>query len=165
MAGTGMTITAMFKTLSKFKEYRIISKEAYRIVEDTEIIGNNISDSLAKAASRTTSESLKELLWGIRSTLTVGGDMRSYLHEKAMSYMQDYKRNLSKFTQQLSLMIEVYITLVIVGSIFFIILTTILGSIGGNPGTIILIQLLVVFVGFPLASSGFIILLKGMSPD
>ena len=166
MAGTGMTLLAMFKTLSKFKEFKIVSKESYKIVEDTEIIGNNIIDAISKIANRTNSEQFKELLWGIRSTIMVGGDLRSYLHEKSISYMQDYKRNLSKFTQQLSLMIEIYITLVIVGSIFFLILTTILANIGTiSPSTIVLMQFVIVILIFPLVSAGFIILFKGMSPE
>ena len=166
ISGSGTPLVAMFKTISKFKEYGEISKECSRIVEEVELMGSNIVVSLENAAKRTPSEKFKEVLWGMRSTIMVGGDLKSYLHERAQGAMSDYRRRLAQFTQQLSLFIEMYITVVVVGSIFFMILTTIMGGIGGgSTGMITLAQVAMVLIGLPFASIGFIVLIKGMAPS
>ena len=96
----------------------------------------------------------------------VGGDLKSYLHERAQGAMNDYRRRLAEFTQQLSLFIEMYITVVVVGSIFFMILTTIMASIGGGSTDMItMAQVAMVLIGLPFASIGFVVLIKGMAPS
>ncbi len=165
ISGSGTPIVAMFKTIAKFKEYGEISKECSRIVEEVELMGSNITNALETAAKRTPSEKFKEILWGLRSTITVGGDLKAYLHEKAQSSMNDYRRRLTQFTQTLSMFIEMYITVVIVGSIFFMILTTIMGGIGGATGFITIMQVAMVLIGLPFASFAFIVLIKGMAPS
>lgn len=165
ISGSGTPIVAMFKTIAKFKEYGEISKECSRIVEEVELMGSNITDALETAAKRTPSEKFKEILWGLKSTITVGGDLKAYLHEKAQSSMNDYRRRLTQFTQQLSMFIEMYITVVVVGSIFFMILTTIMGGIGGATGFITIMQVAMVLIGLPFASFAFIVLIKGMAPS
>lgn len=165
IAGSGTPVVTMFKTLANFKEYGEVSKEAKRIVDETEVMGMDITNALENAAARTPSESFKEMLWGIKTTISVGGDLKAFLHEKSESAMQEHKRRLSQFTKQLSLLIEVYITLVFVGSIFFMILSTIMGTLTtGSQGMMIMIQLMVTFIFLPLASIGLIVLIKGISP-
>lgn len=164
ISGSGIPHSGIFKTLAGFTEYGEISKEAKRIVDETEVAGINLVDALENAANRTPSDRFKEILWGIKTTLTVGGDLKSFLHEKTATAMDDYRRRLEQFTQQLSMFIEMYITVVIVGTIFLLVLTTIMGGIGGSTGMIVGVQLAVTFILLPIASVGFLILIRGISP-
>ncbi len=164
MAGTGTPVVSMFRMLSKFKEYGEVSNEAKRIVDAVDITGAPITQALETVAERTPSDSFRELLWGIRSTISVGGDLRSYLHERAAGLMQEHRRRLLTFTNQLITFLEIYINAVIVGSLFFLVLTSILGTLGTEPKIIILIHVLLVFFFLPLASFGFIVMLKGIQP-
>ncbi len=164
VAGSGTPPIAMFKALSKFSEYGEIAKESKRISEESEIMGVNFIDAVENAARRTPSEDFRDLLWGIHSILTVGGDLRQYLHGKSIGFMQDYRRRLNQFTQQLSMFVEMYITVVLVGSVFFLVLSTIMGGVGGGSAIIVAVQLMLTFVFLPMASIGFLILVKGISP-
>lgn len=164
VAGSGTPPVAMFKMLSQFKEYEEISAEATKITYDVEIAGLSITKALENAASRTPSESLKEIFWGINNNLTTGGDLKSLLYEKANSAMVDYKRNLSNFTSQLSMLTEMYLTAVVVGSIFFMVLSTIMSGFGGSSSSIITTQMIVTFIFLPLASVGFLFILKQIAP-
>lgn len=94
--------------------------------------------------------------------MIVGGDLITYLREKSNIFLQEYKRNLVKFSQQINLMVEIYITLMLVGSIFFIILTLVIGMMMQSL-MIPFIQLFVIFVVLPLATFGFIIMFQTMS--
>ncbi|MBR9680853.1 MAG: hypothetical protein GOU98_03460 [Candidatus Altiarchaeota archaeon] len=163
LSGSGMTPFQMFRILSHFDEFGEVSKEAQRITRDIELLGLDIATALEKAADRTPSSQLRELFWGMRSTITTGGDLNSFLIEKSRSYMGDYRRFLDKFVDQLSILMEVYITAVIVGSIFFIIMGTILGLMGGGQ-PLLLVQMMV-YIGIPLMSMMFMVLIAGMSPE
>ena len=163
LSSSGMSPDRIFKILSHFKEFGEVSNEAGRITRDVEILGMDIVNALEKAADRTPSSQFRELLWGVRSTMTTGGDLNRYLIEKSKAYMADYRRFLDKFVDQLSILMEVYITAVIVGSIFFIIMGTILGLMGG--GEPLLMVKIIVYLGIPMLSLMFMILIAGMSPE
>lgn len=169
IAGSGTPTIAMFRALAKFKEYGEISKEAQGIIEETDVLGENLAAAIENAANRTPSDRLRDILWGIKSIILVGGNLRDYLHGKAENTMQDYKRRLAQFTQGLSMLIEMYITVVIVGSVFFMVLTTIMGTMNANnlqtSTMIVMLQFIITFVFLPGASFGFMVLIKGMAPS
>ena len=77
--------------------------------------------------------------------------------------MNDYRRRIRKYSQDLSLYVEMYLTLIITGSIFFIVLSSIISSISAGLGTIV-IQSLIVFIMLPLISVGFIFLIRAANP-
>ncbi len=153
----------MFKTLGRFKEYGYLSKEAESIVKDVEVFGMNVSTAIKKEARRTPSKEFSDLLWGINGMITSGGDLSAYLHSKSDSYMADYRRRIRKYSQDLSLYVEIYLTLIITGSIFFLVLTSVISTISGGT-EVILIQSFIVFLLLPILSIGFIVIIKSVSP-
>ncbi|MBS3053020.1 MAG: type II secretion system F family protein [Candidatus Aenigmarchaeota archaeon] len=163
MSSSKLPPITMFKTLSQFKEYGTVSEEANNVVQDVEAFGMNFSTALKRQAKRTPSAELRELIWGINTVSSSGGDLTSYLSQKSNEYMNDYKRKIRKYSQDLSLFVEMYLTLVISGAIFFIVLSSVVSSISGDITTII-IQTFVVFILLPLISLGFIVLVKSISP-
>lgn len=163
LANSGMNPVQMFEVMSHFEEFGYISKEASRITRDVRVMGSDISTALERAAERTPSSSFRELLWGIKSTITTGGDVRAFLVEKAQTSMANYRRFLDKFVDQLSILIEIYITAVVVGSIFFIIMGIILGLMGGGE-TLFMVRM-VIYLGVPVISMMFMIFIAGLSPE
>lgn len=150
----------MFRTISRIKDYGEIAKEAGIIARNMKMFGMNFSDSIKRESSRTPSKNMKEILWGINTTLLSGGDLKTYLREKADILIDEYRRKIRKYSQDLGMLVEIYLTLIIVGSIFFIVLTSIMG--GGAD--VIWIQFFIVFIFLPLMSIGFIALVKMRSP-
>lgn len=164
VAGTGTPPSAMFKLLGDFEEYGEVSTEASKIARDVYTFGSDLDGAIVSAAKRTPSEKFKELLWGMHSVITAGGDLKSFLQQKTDAYMRDYRRELDKFTDTLSLLVEMYITLVIVGSVFLMIVSTIISAFGGSAITAFSLQLGTVVFILPLAAIMFIVLIKGTSP-
>lgn len=164
LAGTGMPVNRMMEILATFKEYGEVATQASGVIRDIEILGYDISTSLEKAAQRTASPELKELFWGINTSMTTGGDLKKFLTEKSRNYMQLYKRTLDSYVEALSMFTEIYITAVIVGSILFIVMSTIMNMIGVTGTMIALIQNLVVYLLLPLVSIGFMVLIAATSP-
>lgn len=164
IAGTGTPPSALFELLGNFKEYGEISKEARKISRDVHSFGADIGSALKRAADRTPSSDFRELLWGMHNIISTGGDLKAFLRESSKSYMRQYRRNLDKFSKTLSLLVEIYITLVIVGSVFLMVISAIMSPFGVSPTLIIFLQLGGVFLFLPMASVMFIVVVKGASP-
>lgn len=163
IASSKLPPIVLFKTLAGFKEYGEVTEESKTITRDVEIFGMTFFASIRKQAKRTPSKELRELLWGMNSVMLSGGDIEFYLKQKGNELMADYRRRIRKYSQDISLFVEVYLTLIITGSIFFIVLSSVISSISGGTGTT-LVQSFVIFILLPLLSVGFILILKSISP-
>ncbi|MBI2084960.1 MAG: type II secretion system F family protein [Candidatus Aenigmarchaeota archaeon] len=163
ISSSGAPPAKMFKIIADFSEFGELSKEVSRIYTDTEIFGMDIKTALQKAAERTPSDKFKDLLWGLSTIINTGGDMSGYLREKSKAYMADFRRSIKDYSEQMSLYIEMYITLIIVGSVFFLVLSAVMTAISPSS-SIISVQFFVIFIFLPLVSVGFIFLSKGISP-
>ena len=155
----------IFEIFSKFKEYGEVSREAQRIVADTEMFGLNIYDSLERSVDRTPSRELRDLFWAILSTLKAGGDLHTYLTEESKTFLSNYRRKLNEFARSLAIYLEIYLTALVLGTIFFIILTSVMSGFTGIVAqNMVLVQFFLIFFFIPLISIAFIILIKTSSP-
>ena len=152
----------LFRTLAEFKEYGVVAKECGNIARSIEMFGMNVTDAIKQEAMRTPSKNFRELLWGINTMILTGGNLRSYLQERADALMAEYRRRIRKYSQDLSLFTEIYLTLIITGSIFFTVLTSLMATTGGLE--IVMIQAMIAFLFLPLVSTLFLILMKLRSP-
>lgn len=167
ISGSGSPPTTLFRVLSEFREYEEIADEANKIVRNVELFGMTIIESLAKAARQSPSKNFKEVLWGIITSIRTGSDLTAYLHSKSRELMRGYERKLNEYSNNLSTFLQIYLTLIVVGSIFFIIITAIMSAFGlgeamGNM--IVMSQFATVFILLPAISFGFIWLLKATYP-
>jgi archaellum biogenesis protein FlaJ (TadC family) len=98
--------------------------------------------------------------------ITTGGSLKQFLKEHSEKLMDDYERRIEEFSEQLSLLVEMYITLVIVGSIIFTAMSAIISTFasGLSPSLIVNIQVAAIFFGLPMISGMFILIIDGMAP-
>lgn len=141
----------------------VIGKECEKVYRDIHMLGMDASTAITKAANRTPSAKFSEMLWGMLSVIKRGGDLGEYLSDKSKEFMADYRRSLADYSKQISFYTEIYITLIIVGTLFFIILSSIMSPLIG--GDILLMQTFLVFFFIPMISTGFLVLLKSLSPS
>jgi len=165
LAGTGTSLPDIFRNLSQVDEYGEVSVEAGKISRDVNTLGMDISEALKRAAERTPSDDFEELVWGINHSITTGGSLREFLRQRAESLMNDYQRRVQEFADQLSLLVEMYITIVIVGSIIFTSMSAVMSSFASmSPELVVTVQMLAIFIGLPLISGMFIIFVRGIAP-
>lgn len=165
VASSGLPTHKVFEIFSEFKEHEEISEEVKRIVTDMKAFGLNIYEALNRAIDRTPSIELRELFWSIISILKSGGDLSVFLRERSTTYLNNYRRKLNEFAKSLAIYLEIYLTLLILGAVFFTILTSIMTGLGGTPVSgIVLIQFFIIVVFIPAVTAGFIILIKSASP-
>ncbi|EGQ43603.1 MAG: archaeal flagella assembly protein J [Candidatus Nanosalina sp. J07AB43] len=165
LAGTGNSVSEIFTKLADVEEYDEVATEAEKISRDIETLGMDVSEALERGADRTPSEDLEDLLRGLEHVITTGGSVREFLNQRSDALMDDYQRRIEKFADQLGLLVEMYITVVIVGSIIFTAMSAIMSSFTGfDPTIIVAIQVILVFLGLPIITGMFIIFIKGISP-
>lgn len=165
LAGTGTSVPMIFNNLGDADEYGELAKEANKIYRDIDSFGMDLSKALQRGAERSPSDDFKELLWGMDHVLTTGGSMREFLDQRAASYMDDYRRRIEEFSDQLSLLVEMYITLVVVGSIIFTSMSIVMSTFTNfAPETIVFIQTVAIFLGLPVISMMFVVMIDGISP-
>lgn len=164
VASSKIPLAKVFEIFSKFGEFGELSNEFNQIENEISVFGIDANTALERAIDRTPSKNLKELLYGILSVSRTGGDLSVYLNEKSKNFMADYKRKLYDFSHQLTIYIEIYLTAVVLGAIFFVILTAILAGISGSASNVIFLQFFLIFLFLPLISGVFIYLIKSSTP-
>ncbi len=166
LTASGVPPVAMFKLLANFKEYKELAREAAKIHQDVEYFGMNLEQAIRKAAMRTPSKEFKEMLLGLLTVLSSGTDLSKFFMEKAKAFMSEYRRKLENYSKILAIFTEMYLTMITVGSIFFIILTVVMSLFSGESfgSTILLIQFFVVFFILPGITLGFIFLCRMLAP-
>jgi flagellar protein FlaJ len=162
-ASSGIKPAEIFNMLAQ--RGGIIGKEAEKIYSDVNALGMDLHDALQKAAARSPSPMFADLLWNMSTIIRTGGDLQKYLSGKTKTFMAQYRRNLDNYAKQISFYTEIYTTLVIVGSLFFIVLVSIMSPMVGGSQFSLLLQTFLVFFFIPAVSVGFIVLLKGISPS
>jgi len=164
IASSGLPLDKIFDIFSKYSSYGETMEEIAKIKSDMTMFGLDVNTALERAVDRSPSKSLKELLWGILSTNLTGGNLGIFLREKATSFMADYRRQITNFSHQLSLYLEIYLTAVILGAVFFVILTSIVAGIAGVTGSVLTLQFFLIFIFLPAISIIFVYLIKVATP-
>ncbi len=164
VAGSKLPLHRTLEIFSKFSSSGEMAKEVDLINDDIKVFGLDINTALERAIDRSPSNSFKEILYGILSTIRSGGDLSIYLKEKSRNLMAEYRRRLYEFSHSLTVYIEVYLTSIVLGTIFFTVLSAIISGIGGAAGNIIMLQFFLIFLFLPLISVLFIVLIKSITP-
>ena len=141
----------IFKAITKLDEYPELKDQAQNVIRDVDALGMDILSALRRESKRTPSKEFRDLLFGIESTISSGADLTLFLNSKSISLFKSYQRKIKAYANTLSMIIEMYITVVIVGPIFFTILSSVMSMMGGVENALAM-QVLVSFILMPAIS-------------
>lgn len=164
ISGSKLPLFKTFEVFTKFMKYGEVVKQINNINEDVKVFGLDIVTALERAIDRSPSKSMKEVFYGMLSTIRSGANMNIYLKEKSNSLMADYRRRLYEFSHALTIYVEIYLTSIVLGAIFFTVLTAIISGLSGAGSNVIMLQFILVFVFMPLISAVFIYMIKSATP-
>lgn len=154
---------SIFKAISKLEGYPELREQAMNVIRDVDALGMDILSALRREAKRTPSTKLKELFLGVESTIKGGGDLISLLNNRSEKLFNEYQMEIKSYADMLSMLTEIYITVMIVGPIFFTILSSVMAMMGGGEG-ILMMQALISFIIVPIISFGFAFYVNIASP-
>jgi flagellar protein FlaJ len=161
---SGLPLHKAIKTFTEFSEHKDFVSEMKKIVNDVEFYGLDILTALERAASKTPSRKLREFLYGILATIRSGGNVYTFVKERTADFFIDYRRKLADFSHSMTIYTEIYLVSVVLGTIFFIILTSVVSAIGGATQNILGLQLFMIFIFLPTVSILFLYLVKKAQP-
>jgi flagellar protein FlaJ len=167
LSSAGVSPEKIFYSLSNLSVPLVVSDEARDIVRDVNLFGRDIISALEEESKRTPSERLREMLEGFISTIHSGGNLAAYLREKSKQYMRLKRIGLKKFSDTLSILSEFYVAILITGPLLLVIMLAVMAMLGGGSlGTLSpdLILSLLTYIGIPLGSIMFLIILDAVSP-
>lgn len=96
-ASSKLPLDKAFSIFAKFGEYGDMTDEVKAINNDIDVFGLDINTALERAVDRSPSKALKEMLWGLLSTIRSGGDISAFLRVVAANNMAEYRRKLYDF--------------------------------------------------------------------
>ena len=165
LSTAGITPALIFKSLGEQKVYGEVSKEAAWIYRDIAVFSIDIITALRNAVKRTPSIRFQEFLQGAITTITSGGNLKNYFLAKAEEYMRENRRLQKEFLDTLGVLAESYVTVVVAGPLFLIIILSVMTLIGGGGANSIIILYLIAFVMLPISHLGFAMAISSMAPE
>lgn len=153
IAGSGIPPSSLFELLVNFEEYGEIAEEADDVVTRVNVFGDDITSALRDVANNTPSEDLREVFYGMISTLETGGSLRDFLDERSERALFNYRIKRQKQIDRLTTFASFYTALLVAAPLFLVTILAVLETIGGG------------ILGYPIkARCGFINSLLGGCP-
>lgn len=166
LAGAGVSPDRIFRSLTNARVSPAISVEAKTVVRDVELFGFDVISALENASKRTPSQKFKEVMEGFIGTIHSGGNLAAYLTSRSRQCMDAKRITLRKFADTLSILAEFYVTMLVAGPLTFVIMLAVMGMLGGGSGLMnpVMLLSLLTYIGIPLGSLAFLVLLDMISP-
>ena len=167
LASAGVSPEKIFYSLSNLPMPLAVSAEAKNVIRDVNLFGLDVISALERASKRTPSEKFREMLEGFISTIHSGSNLSAYLREKSRQHMKLKRMSLRKFSDTLSILSEFYVALLVTGPLLLIIMLAVMAVMGSGTIWFLTPELLlsiITYIGIPLGSIMFLIILDAVSP-
>jgi flagellar protein FlaJ len=167
LASAGVSPERMFYSLSNLNVPLAVTPEAKDVIRDVNLFGSDIISALEETSKRTPSQRFRETIEGLITTIHSGGNLAAFLREKSKEYMRLKRISLKKYSDNLSMLSEVYVTLLLTGPLFLVIMLVVMAMLGGGGFGILspdLMLELLTYVGIPLGAIAFLVILDAVSP-
>lgn len=167
LSAGGISIERVFERVTEVEQHHPIKDLAKRFITNIKMFGLDVTSSLADITLHCPSEAFSKLLVGITNTVKTSGDLKNLLTFETKRLLHAKREQLKKTLGVLISLGEIYIAAMVMGPIVFIVMITILsvmGSVAFGLSSVDQLNLLV-FLGLPMISTIFIIILNGVLPE
>jgi archaeal flagellar protein FlaJ len=163
LASAGMNMDRLFERIATSESNPVLADLARRFLRNVRVFGLDTETALAEVAEHAPSEAFAKMLGSMAVAQKTTGSIHDLVMFESTRLLQEKKDKLHKTTGSLAVMAELYITLVVVGPIIFIVMMAIFGLLPSSnlPPPILIINL-IVFLGIPVLSVMFVLLLDSV---
>jgi flagellar protein FlaJ len=163
MSTAGITPAEVFRLLGNSTIYGESSIEARYVAREIDIFGRDLIDALRIVSASTPSKRMKEFLQGAMASISSGGNLTEYFRTKAAQYALENRQTQKLFLETLGLIAESYVTAMVAGTLFLIILQSIMSVLSGDNRPLFLYA--VIYIMIPLGSVMFVIMISSLTPE
>ncbi|MBI4438396.1 type II secretion system F family protein [Candidatus Woesearchaeota archaeon] len=167
VATSGVPPATMFELISGSTEYGEVAVELKKVSDFIRIFGYDLLTAVRAVASTTPSETFKEFLEGMVSTIETGGDFESFLRQKADEATLTYQLERQRYNQSISTYSDLYTGLLIAAPLFFVAALALVNLLGGKIGGlgVDVVIALGTYVAIPVLNIMFILFLQLNQPE
>ncbi|MFA7199089.1 MAG: type II secretion system F family protein [Methanoculleus sp.] len=163
MSSAGITPDEVFRLLGQSKIYGESAVEARYISRETDFFGKDLLDALRAVSQATPSDRMREFLQGAVASISSGSNLTEYFRSKGHQYTLENNQQQKSFLETLGLIAESYVTAMVAGMLFLIILQSIMTLISGDSNPLFLY--IIIYLLVPFGSMMFIVLISSMTPE
>jgi flagellar protein FlaJ len=163
MSTAGITPAEIFRLLGSSPIYGESAAEARYVAREIDIFGRDLIDAIRIVSASTPSQRMKEFLQGAMASISSGGNLTDYFRTKANQYALENRQTQKLFLDTLALISESYVTAMVAGTLFLIILQSIMSVLGGDSRPIFLY--VIIYLMIPFGTMMFIIMISSMTPE
>jgi flagellar protein FlaJ len=132
IASSGIPTEFMFELLGSLKEYGEVSRQARLVVRNIQTFGMSSVSAINDVAGRTPSPAFKQVLTGISSTITKGGNLSGFLREMSDKNLFDYRLEREQYVKTLSTFADIYTAVMIAAPLMMLSVLVMMNIIGGD---------------------------------
>ena len=120
----------IFQVMNSTEDYPLLKKEFNKIINKVNVHGIDLVSALRDTATNSPSQRLSELLNGIATSITSGGNLQNFFDKRAETLLLDYKLDKEKSAKSAETFMDIYISVVIAAPMILMLLLMIM-KIGG----------------------------------
>jgi flagellar protein FlaJ len=163
MSTAGIPPAEIFRQLGNSPIYGEAATEARFIALEIDLYGKDLTDALRLVSSTTPSYRMKEFLQGSMGCISSGSNLTDYFRTKAEQYALENRQTQKLFLETLGLIAESYVTAMVAGPLFLIILQSIMSILSKQSQPVFLY--IIIYLVIPFGSIMFVILISSMTPE
>jgi flagellar protein FlaJ len=158
ITSSGIPMEFMFELLGNLKEYGEVSRQARLVVRNIKTFGMSSVSAIEDVAKKTPSPALKQVLTGISSSITKGGNLSGFLKEMSEKNLFEYRLKREQYVKTLSTFADIYTAVMIAAPLMMLSVLVMMNLIGGDvmgmtiPGAISLMT----YVAVPVMNIAFL---------
>ncbi|MGF3497421.1 MAG: type II secretion system F family protein [Methanolinea tarda] len=163
MSTAGIPPAEIFRQLGNSPMYGESAVEARFVAMEIDLFGRDLLDALRLISATTPSLRMKEFLQGAMGCISAGSSLTEYFRTKAEQYSLENRQSQKLFLDTLGLISESYVTAMVAGPLFLIILQSIMSILSKSSQPIFLY--IIIYMMIPFGSLMFVILISSMTPE
>jgi flagellar protein FlaJ len=144
------------RTARREDTYGEQAREMGMVVNDMDYLGTDFVTALHNAADLTPCAATSDFLADMVGVLESGGDFEAFLEDRRQQHVESLTGEQESYLEQIGLFAEAYVTVLVAGPLFLIILLLVIGLMGGSTITQVYV---IIYAGVPLLSMGILVLL------
>ncbi|MFW5999984.1 MAG: type II secretion system F family protein [Halorubrum sp.] len=155
LSRSGMAFPRVMDTLAENEAvYGEAATELSVAVRDMNAFGTDALTALQRISRRTPSEDLADFSENLASVLGTGQSVSAFLDDQYERYQSEAEAKQEQYLELLSTFAEAYVTALVAGPLFFITILVVIGLVLQDTLPILRV---VVYLGVPLATFGFVV--------
>lgn len=164
LSSAGIGVEELFERVSVLQTNPVLATLCKRFLRNIKVFGMDTASALREVSDHCPSTEFSKLLRSIEVAFQTRGSLHDLISFESQRLFAEKRDKLRKSSSDLSVMAELYISLVVVMPIFFVVMFVIfqlLPKVATLPPATLMTNL-VIFIGVPVVSAVFVIILDSM---